>query len=114
MKDTKRCCPNCQCDRCITKTTQCYPNCQCNRCINSSNNGLVLTLKQLLKLGVINPKRKRKRRNTKAADEYPSPKPGQTGYPYIFQPNQMQPYTDNLRIRDEQANLNTCRLEYRN
>ena len=91
-------------------------------------NGLLLTLKQLIKLGVINIKKKRKRRSyqktlkspfTKGDSVNPIDIQGMGGQRYkeflsaSSAPNP-QAYSDALRLRDESNNFNTRLLEYKN
>ena len=89
-------------------------------------NGLLLTLKQLIKLGVINLKKKRKNKNkNKRLQQIEAFEKGITdAVPFNPQnkrysnfvgssaPPQMMPYTDNLRLRDSNDNFNTRLLEY--
>ena len=91
-------------------------------------NGLLLTLKQLIKLGVINLKKKRKNKNkNKRLQQIDAFEKGITNaVPFNPQnkrysdfvgsstPPQMTPYTDNLRLRDSNDNFNTRLLEYKN
>jgi hypothetical protein len=93
-------------------------------------NGLLLTLKQLIKLGVINFKKKKRRisksyksSRTKQIDAFEK---GTNSIPFNPQNKryadfigsssspQMTPYTDNLRLRDSNDNFNTRLLEYKN
>jgi hypothetical protein len=91
-------------------------------------NGLLLTLKQLIKLGVINLKKKRRRRRlltttkspfTKGDNVNPIDIQGMGGQRYkeflsaSSTPNP-QAYSDALRLRDESNNFNTRLLEYKN
>jgi len=90
-------------------------------------NGLLLTLKQLIKLGVINfKKKKRRNRNKSKLREKDAFEKGlNSSVPFNPQtrryadfvgstaPPQMTPYTDNLRLRDSNDNFNTRLLEYK-
>jgi hypothetical protein len=91
-------------------------------------NGLLLTLKQLIKLGVINLKKKRRKRRlltttkspfTKGDNVNPIDIQGMGGQRYkeflsaSSTPNP-QAYSDALRLRDESNNFNTRLLEYKN
>lgn len=92
-------------------------------------NGLLLTLKQLIKLGVINFKKKKRRNKSKLSKmrEMDAFDKGlNTAVPFNPQtkrygdfvgssaPPLMTPYTDNLRLRDSNDNFNTRLLEYKN
>ena len=89
-------------------------------------NGLLLTLKQLIKLGVIKLKKKRKNKNKRLKQIDAFEKGISNAVPFDTQnkrysnfvgsssPPQMTPYTDNLRLRDSNDNFNTRLLEYKN
>jgi hypothetical protein len=89
-------------------------------------NGLLLTLKQLIKLGVIKLKKKRKNKNKRLQQIDAFEKGLTNAVPFNPQnkrysdfvgsssPPQMMPYTDNLRLRDSNDNFNTRLLEYKN
>ena len=89
-------------------------------------NGLLLTLKQLIKLGVIKLKKKRKNKNKRLQQIDAFEKGITNAVPFNPQnkrysdfvgsstPPQMTPYTDNLRLRDSNDNFNTRLLEYKN
>jgi len=89
-------------------------------------NGLLLTLKQLIKLGVIKFKKKRKNKNKRLQQIEAFEKGVSDAVPFDTQnkrysnfvgsssPPQMMPYTDNLRLRDSNDNFNTRLLEYKN
>ena len=89
-------------------------------------NGLLLTLKQLIKLGVIKLKKKRKNKNKRLQQIEAFEKGVSDAVPFDTQnkrysnfvgsssPPQMMPYTDNLRLRDSNDNFNTRLLEYKN
>jgi hypothetical protein len=89
-------------------------------------NGLLLTLKQLIKLGVIKLKKKRKNKNKRLKQIDAFEKGVSNAVPFNPQnkrysdfvgsssPPQMMPYTDNLRLRDSNENFNTRLLEYKN
>lgn len=103
-------------------------------------NGLLLTLKQLIKLGVINFKKKKRRNKSKSsktklidafekeinssvpfnpqtkryADFVGSGANAPRGLWPPSAPPQMTPYTDNLRLRDSNDNFNTRLMEYKN
>lgn len=86
--------------------------------------GLLLTLKELIKLGII--KTKRRKRKSQPLTTMSSMGRGPTGIPLSIQsrrynefisatnPSPAIAYTDNLRLRDEQSNFNTRLLEYKN
>jgi len=89
--------------------------------------GILLTLKELLILGIIKPKRRRKRRsnvrsNIKSVSDENLRKGELTIIPSTkyndfisaSQPPSQMAYTDNLRLRDEQSNFNTRLIEYKN
>ena len=88
--------------------------------------GLLLTLKELIRLGIIKTKHRKRRKASTKLTAMSSMDKGPTGIPLSIQsrrynefisasqpPTQM-PYTDNLRLRDEQSNFNTRLLEYKN
>jgi hypothetical protein len=89
-------------------------------------NGLLLTLKQLIKLGVIKLKKRRKNKNKRLQQIEAFEKGVSDAVPFNPQnkrysnfvgsstPPQMMPYTDNLRLRDSNDNFNTRLLEYKN
>ena len=86
--------------------------------------GLLLTLKELIRLGVI--KTKRRKRKSKPQLTTMSSMDKAINVPLSIQsrrynefisasqPPTQIPYTDNLRLRDEQSNFNTRLLEYKN
>jgi hypothetical protein len=86
--------------------------------------GILLTLKELLKLGIIKPKRRQKRRsnvrsNIKSKSDINQPITSIPSTRYnefisASQPPSQMAYTDNLRLRDEQSNFNTRLIEYKN
>ena len=89
-------------------------------------NGLLLTLKQLIKLGVIKLKKRRRNKNKRLQQIEAFEKGITNAVPFNPQnrrysdfvgsssPPQMMPYTDNLRLRDSNDNFNTRLLEYKN
>ena len=90
-------------------------------------NGLLLTLKQLIKLGVINLKKKKRRRAYQKTLKSPFTKGdsinpidiqgmGQQRYKAFVSTSAPNPqaYSDALRLRDESNNFNTRLLEYKN
>lgn len=90
-------------------------------------NGLLLTLKQLIKLGIIKFKKKRRNRNKSKMRETDAFEKGlNSSVPFNPQtkryadfvgssaPPLMTPYTDNLRLRDSNDNFNTRLMEYKN
>jgi hypothetical protein len=89
-------------------------------------NGLLLTLKQLIKLGVINIKKKRRRRRLSTTKKSPFQQGvnpidiqgmGQQRYKEFLSASSAsnpQAYSDALRLRDESNNFNTRLLEYKN
>lgn len=86
--------------------------------------GLLLTLKELIKLGIIKTKRRKKKRSSQLttmssmnkAVNVPLSIQSRRYNEFISasQPPTQMPYTDNLRLRDEQSNFNTRLLEYKN
>jgi len=85
--------------------------------------GLTLTLNDLIKLGVIKFKRRKGRKGHKikykiensTASTLRQPSDHLRGYATINNmPPIMNPYTDNLRLRDANDNFNTRLLEYKN
>ena len=89
-------------------------------------NGLLLSLKELIKLGIINFKKKRKNKNKRLQKIEAFEKGLNTSVPFNPQtkryadfvgstaPPQFAPYTDNLRLRDSNENFNTRLMEYKN
>jgi len=86
-------------------------------------NGLLLTLKELIKLGVIKIKKRRRRRGlstTKKSIQAQQPSVqqsmGQNKYNAFVTTSAPNPqaYSDALRLRDENNNFNTRLLEYKN
>ena len=85
-----------------------------------------LTLKQLIDLGVINLKKKKRNRRVRRkfqasrqsdiAEPQPNkneiPRTGSQGYSTPFYLPTLQPNSDSLRLRDDNQNLNTRLLEY--
>lgn len=85
--------------------------------------GLLLTLKELIKLGIICTKRRKKRKTSSQLTTMSSMGKGiplsiqsrrYNEFLSASQPPTQMPYTDNLRLRDEQSNLNTRLIEYKN
>jgi hypothetical protein len=81
--------------------------------------GLLLTLKELIKLGVIKIKKKRRRRGLstiKKIIQEQQPSLGQDKYNAFVTTSAPNPqaYSDALRLRDESRNFDTRLLEYKN
>jgi hypothetical protein len=92
-------------------------------------NGLLLTLKQLIKLGIIRFKKKRRRNKSKSSktkqidafekginSSIPFNPQNKRYSDFVSSSSapQMMPYTDNLRLRDSNDNFNTRLMEYKN
>lgn len=89
--------------------------------INCMKNGLLLTLKQLIKLGVIKFKKKRKRRSYQkttinTGGQAQAQSTGEQKYNAFVTTSSPNPqaYSDALRLRDENRNFDTRLLEYKN
>jgi hypothetical protein len=80
--------------------------------------GLLLTLKELIKLGVIKIKKKRRRRGLSTTKKLIQEQPslGQDKYNAFVTTSSPNPqaYSDALRLRDESRNFDTRLLEYKN
>jgi hypothetical protein len=90
-------------------------------------NGLLLTLKQLIKLGIISFKKKKRRNKNKSkmretdafekeiTSEVPiNPQNRRYNYSYSTSPPSLQPNSDALRLRDENDRLNVKMIESKN